>query len=324
MAKKTTKKSSAKKKTTRAKRKSTKPEKSQLEAGLDKIAETPEKIVDEISEGVPSSFVLLGRSVTFLFKHMKKLIGISMVLYVLYFLLIRAGSTFDIESYDQLISDELGDNDLVNNVLLTGILIGSGGNADTSASSVSSLLLFVIGSLALIWAIRHLTAGKKFRTRDSYYKGMYPLIPFMIILFVITIQLIPFVVGGFLYSTAEINNLITSGIERTLFVSGWIALGLLSVYWLANSIMSIYAVTLPDIYPLQALRSTKKVVKGRRWSIFIKVFMLGVFLLLFGGSLLFACVALFPSVAVYMYDIIAILALLFAHIYLFKLYRSLL
>ncbi len=324
MSKKTTKKPPAKKKTSRAKRKKTKPEKNQLEVGLNKIAETPEKIVEEISEGVPSSFVLLGRSVTFLFKHMKKLFGVFLVMYVLYFLFVRAGSTFDIESYDQLISDELGDNDLVNNVLLTGILIGSGGNSDASVSSISSFLLLVMGSLAFIWAIRHLTAGKKFLIRDAYYKVMYPLIPFVIILFVITVQLVPFVVGGFLYSTAEINGLITSGIERTLFVSGWIALGLLSVYWLSNSIMSIYATTLPDIYPMQALRSTKKVVKGRRWSIFIKVFMLGVFLLLFGGSLLFMIVAFFPSVAVYFYDIMAVFALLFAHIYLFKLYRSLL
>jgi hypothetical protein len=324
MAKKTTKKAPAKKKQTRAKRKSAKPEKNQLEAGLDKIAETPEKIVEEISEGVPSSFVLLAQSVTFLFKHMKKLLGISLVMYLLYLLLIRAGSTFDIESYDQLISDELGDSELVNKALLTGILIGSGGSSETSASGVSGFLLFIVGSLAFIWGIRHLTAGKKFRIRDAYYKGMYPLIPFMLVIFVITIQLIPFVVGGFLYSTAEINGLITSGIERTLFVSGWIAMGLLSVYWLSNSVMSVYAVTLPDIYPLQALRSTKKVVKGRRWSIFIKVFMLGIFLLLFSGSLLFLFVALFPAIAVYIYDIMAVFTLLFAHIYLFKLYRSLL
>lgn len=288
------------------------------------MAETPEKIVEEISEGVPSSFVLLGRSVTFFFKHMKKLLGIFLVVYVLYLLFIRAGSTFDIDSYDQLVSNELGKNVLVNKALLTSILIGSGGNSETSVSSASSFLLFVLGSLAFIWAIRHLTAGKGFRIRDAFYKGMYPLIPFTLILFVITIQLVPFVVGGFMYLTAEINNIITSGIERTLFVSGWIALGLLSVYWLSNSVMSVYAVTLPGIYPMQALRSTKKVIEGRRWSIFIKVFMLGVFLLLSTGSLLFMFVAFFPSIAVYVYDIMAIFALLFAHIYLFKLYRSLL
>jgi hypothetical protein len=218
--------------------------------------------------------VLLGRTVTFFFKHFKKLFVLSLVMYLVYLVLIRAGSTFDIETYDQLISDELGNNEVLNTALLTGILIGSGGSSETPVSSFAAFLIFVV--------------------------------------------------GGFLYSTAEINILITSGLERTLFVSGWVALGLISVYWIANSLMSIYAVTLPDIYPMQALRSTKEVVKGRRWSVFIKIFMLGVFLLLFAGSMLFISVAAFPSAAVYVYDVLAIFVLLFAHIYLFKLYRSLL
>lgn len=313
-----------KKQSKTTKTKVSKDDKSQLEAGLDKIVDVPEKIAEEITEGIPSSFKLLSNTVSFFFKHIKKLSGVALVFLVLYLLLIRSGSTFDIDSYDQLIGDELGDNEYLNKALLTGVLIGSGGSSETGVNTISAFILLIIGSLAFIWAIRHLTAGKTFKIRDAYYKGMYPMIPFVLIVFLISVQLIPFVVGGFLYSTAEINGLISSGLERLLFVSGWIALGLLSVYWLANSLMSVYAVTLPDIYPMQALRSTKKVVKGRRWSIFIKILMMGVFLLLFAGSALFLTVLAAPSVAVYAYDVIAVFTLLFVHIYLFKLYRSLL
>lgn len=289
-----------------------------------KQTKTPKESSPSAPKGVPSSWSLLRSTLSFIYLHKKKLAGVLAVFLVLYLLMVRASSNFDIGANSQLISNELGDNPAVNNLLLTGILLGSGGSSETGASSISTFLLFIIGSLAVIWAIRHLEAGKKFRVRDSYYKGMYPLIPFLLVVFLISIQLVPFAIGGLLYSSSEISGFITSSLERLLFVSAWIGLGLLSVYWLANSLMSIYAVTLPDIYPLQALRSTKQVVKGRRWSIFLKIFALGIFLLLIGGTLLFMIVITAPVVAVLAYDLFVAGALLITHVYLFKLYKSLL
>ncbi len=275
-------------------------------------------------EHTPSSFSLLGSSFSFFYQHKRQLLGVVAVFFVLYLLMVRSGSTFNLESTDQLISDELGTNEFVNKAVLTGILLGSGGSSESGIGGLSAFLLMVIGSLAFIWAIRHLVAGKKFRTRDSYYKGMYPLIPFVLVVFLISIQLIPFVIGGFLYATAEINGLIGSLLERAMFVSAWVALGLLSVYWLSNSLMGVYAVTLPDIYPLQALRSTKQVVKGRRWSIFLKIFVLLIFLTVISSLVLLLVVIALPALAVYTYDVLLVLALMFTHIYMFKLYKSLL
>lgn len=280
------------------------------------------KVANKSGE-VPSSFSLLRSSLGFFYLHKQKLIGVAAVFLVLYLLMIRSGSTFDLDATDELISDELGTNELVNKAVLTGILLGSGGSSESGIGSLSAFLLLVLGSLAFIWAIRHLEAGKTFRTRDAYYKGMYPLIPFILVVFLISLQLIPFVVGGFLYATAEVNGLISSLIERVVFVSAWIALGLLSVYWLANSLMGVYAVTLPDIYPLQALRSTKQVVKGRRWSIFLKMAMGAIFLGVISSLILLLAVMALPAIAVYVYDVLLVLALLFTHIYLFKLYKSL-
>lgn len=272
---------------------------------------------------VPSSFSLLGSTLGFFYQHKRKLLGVAAVFLVLYLVMVRSGSTFDLESTDQLISDELGTNELVNKAVLTGILLGSGGSSESGISSLSAFLLIVLGSLAFIWAIRRLEAGKTFRTRDAYYKGMYPLIPFILVVFLISLQMIPFVVGGFLYATAEVNGLISSLLERAVFVSAWVALGLLSVYWLANSLMGVYAVTLPDIYPLQALRSTKQIVKGRRWSIFLKMAMGAIVLGIVSSLILLLAVMALPAIAVYVYDVLLVLALLFTHIYLFKLYKSL-
>lgn len=272
---------------------------------------------------VPSSLSLLGSTFVFLHQHKRKLIGVGVVFLVLYLLMIRSGSTFNLNASDQLISDEFGTNELVNKAILTGILLGSGGSSESGIGSLSAFLLFILGSLAFIWAIRRLEAGKTFRVRDAYYKGMYPLIPFILVVFLISLQLIPFVIGGFLYATAEVNGLISSLLERVVFVSAWMALGLLSVYWLTNSLMGVYAVTLPDIYPLQALRSTKQIVKGRRWSIFLKMAMGAIFLGVASSLVLLLAVMALPVVAVYVYDSLLVFGLLFAHIYLFKLYKSL-
>ncbi len=287
------------------------------------VKKTKKKKTTKKQGPVPSSFSLLGSTFRFFYQHKRKLLGIAAVFFVLYLVMIRSGSTFNLESTDQLISNELGTNELVNKAVLTGILIGSGGSSESSIGSLSTFLLIVLGSLAFIWAIRRLQAGKNFRIRDAYYRGMYPLIPFILVVFLISLQLIPFAVGGFLYATAEVNGLIGSLLERAVFVSAWVALGLLSVYWLANSLMGIYAVTLPDIYPLQALRSTKQVVKGRRWSIFLKIAALVIFLIVVTSLVLLLTVLALPIVAVYVYDLLLVLALLFTHIYLFKLYRSL-
>lgn len=275
------------------------------------------------STKLPSSFGLLGDSLKFVGDHKKVLAGIAAVYAVLYLIFIRAGSSFDVEGTNEIIRDSLGDNAILNKTVLTGTLISSGGSSSSSTGSLYSFILLVIGTLAFIWAIRHLMAGKKINIRDSFYKGMYPLIPFVIILFIISLQLIPFVIGGFLYSTAELNGLITTLIERLLFITLWLALSSLSAYWLANSLMAIYAVTLPDIYPIQALRSTKQVIKGRRWNVLSRVLVLILFLALVAMAILLISVSIMPAAAVYIYDLLIILGLLFANIFMFKLYRSL-
>ncbi len=245
------------------------------------------------------------------------------VFLVLYLVVIRSGSVFDVESANQLISNELGTNELVNKIVLTGVLLTSGGGSEPGVGNLSSFSLIILGSLAFIWTIRHLAAGSSFKIRDAYYRGMYPLVPFVLVVFLISLQMLPFVVGSFLYVTAEVNGLINLLLERVVLVFAWMALGLLSAYWIVNSLMGIYAVTLPNIYPLQALRSTKQIVKGRRWAILAKVLVLAIFLTIASSLVLLLTIMAVPVAAVYVYDALLVLALLFGHIYLFKLYKSL-
>ena len=275
------------------------------------------------SSKLPSAITLISESLKFIYKNRKILAGVTAIYAILYLIFIRAGSKFDINGTSQLVSDSLGDNAILNKTVLTGTLISSGGGSGTSTTGLYSFILLIVGTLAFIWTIRHLTAGKTFHIRDAYYKGMYPIIPFTIIIFIISLELIPFVVGGFLYSTAEMNSLISTLAERLFFISLWLVFSSLSAYWLANSLIALYAVTLPDIYPIEALRSTKEVIKGRRWNVLSRILLLILFMAIVSMCILLIAVSLIPVAAVYIYDILMIAGLLFVNVYMFKLYRSL-
>lgn len=281
------------------------------------------KVATKSQPKLPSSFSLLKGSSRFIYEHKKKLSGVVAVPLVLYLLIVRLGSSFDPSLTSELISQQLGDNELLNNAVLAGVIIGSGGGLQAGANSLIITPLLIMGSLAIIWALRRLVAKKDFHIRDAYYSGMYPLIPFVLIVLLMTAQFIPFAIGGFLYSIADANELIGSLLERGVFIAIWIGLSLLSAYWLANSLMAMYAVTLPDIYPLQALRATKAIIKGRRWLVFRKIFLLALGLLTVFGLTLLLAIFVVPAVAVFVYDALVILALLFGHVYMYKLYRSL-
>jgi len=269
---------------------------------------------------LPSSLTLLRESLKFLYRHKKKLLGVVGIFLILYMLVGRIGIGSGIDSTQQLISDELGDSSIVDRT--TRLWLDA--SESSEVSSIGTFIVLIIGSLAFIWTVRSLEAGKKFKVRDAYYKGMYPLIPFLLIIFLIWLQFLLPTAWGVLYALAENKALITTFIERGIFFSVWIALTLMAAYWATNSLMAMYAVTLPNIYPMQALRSTKKALKGRRWSVVLKVFVLLVFLIVVSVVGLLGVALLMPVVAVFVFDLLLVLALLFAHVYLFKLYRSLL
>ena len=85
------------------------------------------------------------------------------------------------------------------------VLVGSAGNGSSQTAGAYQLFLAIIASLAVIWALRQVLAGASPRIRDAYYRGMYPLIPFILVLLVIGLQLIPLLIGSTLYSLV-INN----------------------------------------------------------------------------------------------------------------------
>ncbi|HVO86715.1 MAG TPA: hypothetical protein VMT23_03275 [Candidatus Binatia bacterium] len=290
-------------------------------------ARTKAKAETRSSSAVPNSFQLTRQVLRVFKEHWKTLLGIVTVYLILNIVfasgLSNLGSTVsNIKSnLDQSSSSA---HPIAQGISGFGALVGSAGSSGSSTGSILQSLLFVIESLVIIWALRQLLAGKKISVKQAYYRSMYPLIPFLLVIFVIILQLLPVTLGA-----AVLSNVVTS-IISSLSLATWlswiffIVLGAWSFYMISGSIFALYIVTLPDMQPRDALRSAKKLVRYRRWQVIPKVLFLPCFILL-AMAVIVVPLIIFASFAVApVFYILSMLTILFIHTYFYSLYRSLL
>lgn len=273
---------------------------------------------------IPSVWQLFGQTYTFFIKNWKVFSWLAAIYAVLYLLLVRAAPQVDLREYESLFDELLGgSSQTVKTLALGGLALASASTGASQVQLVYGLVLLVVFSLAYIWAIRHITAGKEFNLRDTLYRSQMPAVPYLLILLLMTIQLLPLALASFILTIVNTQGIAVYVWENLLFWLGWLLAAMLSGYWLANSLMASYAVTLPGMYPLSALRATKKVVRHRRWFLLRKIlFLPAVLLILFGLVFLFL-VAVAPGAVFWFYDLFLIIALPIIHIYYYQLYRSL-
>lgn len=213
------------------------------------------------------------------------------------------------------------------NLTIYALMFASiGGSSSSSNGFGYSLILVVIASLAIIWAIRNSSNSKiaKVRIRDAYYRGMYALIPFIIILLLIGIELLPMVAGISIYVSAINNAIAVTAIEKLVFVVLMLSLTSLTIYWLSSSIFALYIVTLPDMTPLKALRSAKQLVKKRRYVILPRLLFLPVMLIVISAVIMLPFISWVAPAAPWVFLVLSLLLLAITHSYLYNLYRELL
>lgn len=279
------------------------------------------------AEKLPSSFRLFKRSLRHVIKHWRVFLGITVVYLLLVLVLVKgfAAGTNVAElktSLQEVFTGTAGQ--LTSSLALLSVLIGDAGSASSDVANAYQSVLLVLASLAIIWALRQTHAANKVTVKDSFYKGMYPLIPFLLVLFVIGLQFIPLLVGNFIYGIVIGNGLAVSGAEKVIWALLFFLLALLTFYMVSSSVFALYIVTLPDRLPLQSLRSAREVVRYRRWTVLRKVLFLPVLLLL-GAVVIMLPVILWLTIAAsWIFFILSTLALVVAHSYLYTLYRELL
>ncbi|HSX43337.1 MAG TPA: hypothetical protein VLF59_04595 [Candidatus Saccharimonadales bacterium] len=203
-------------------------------------------------------------------------------------------------------------------------LLATSGSDSTQAASVYQYLLLLVCSLAFIWLLRQLTAQHTVRIRDGFYSGMYPLVPFILVLFIVCLQLLPLLISTTLLSFIFSNGIASTIWEQILFIVPTILLSYWTLRMVTASVFAVYIVTLPDMTPLRALRSAKQLVRGRRLNLFAKLLFLPFALLLLACLVELPLILFATPVAPWMFLVLSIVAFAVVHAYLYTLYREML
>lgn len=204
-----------------------------------------------------------------------------------------------------------------------GALVGSAGASTSPTGSALQSMLFVTVSLVVIWALRHLLSGQAISIKLAYYRAMAPLTPFLLVILMIIIQLLPMTLGGVILA-AVATSVFTSATAATVVTTIiFLLLAAWSIYMVSASIFALYIVTLPDMLPRQALRAAGDLVRFRRLAVIRKVLFMPVFILVVMGLIVVPLILYAKPVVPVAFYILSTLAILFAHTYLYSLYREL-
>lgn len=136
--------------------------------------------------------------------------------------------------------------------------------SEQQAQTVLTGFAVFFGWLTTIWLLRNVLAGHKPRLRDGLYNSGSPVLATILVGFIVTLQLIPLAVAVIIVSAALVSQLFAMPVAGLLVAVGALLLVLLSIYWISSSFIALVVVTLPGMYPMQAVRTAGDLVVGRR------------------------------------------------------------
>lgn len=276
---------------------------------------------------LPSAYAILRKSLRLSRQASHALAGITAIYGVAVVLLVRGFSASEdfvtLKSLlDSFMTGAFGK--LQSIALQLTILFGGTATSSTPNAGIYQSILLVICSLALIWVFRQSQAKQPVSTKDAFYKGMYPLIPFIGVLCIIGIQLIPLSIGSYLYNSLIAKGIAVHGYEKGLALLIFAVLAYWSLRMVTGSLFALYVVTLPNMGPLQAVRSTKQLVTGRRLLIWRKLILLPVAIIVGTSILILPFLLFLTPFVVWVFFVLSTLWFALIHSYLYTLYRELL
>ena len=175
------------------------------------------------------------------------------------------------ESSELLQYGELGRVAKSGLLLISTVATGGLTKGMSEVQQVFAFLFTAITILVVIYYLRHLLAGNKPSVRDGLYNALTPLISVMLVMVLLFVHLIPVFLFTILYSTAVATDFLSTPLYCFLFWLLGSLLILLSAYLVPVSLLSLVAVTVPGIYPMQAVHAVTDMIQGRRTKFIIRV-----------------------------------------------------
>jgi hypothetical protein len=287
-----------------------------------------EKRIKPAAPKLPNVWRILKGSLGVLIRSWKLFGGIALVyallgLFLVYGFNLGAGLTESKVALEQSLTGNF--TQLATGASLFLQMFGGGtANTGNGAAGAYQFVLTVVITLALIWALRQVYAKNQVRIRDAFYRGMYPLATFVIVLAAVALQLLPAIVGAFLYGQVVSSGIAATTVEMVLWGGVSLVLATFSLYMLSSSLFALYIVCLPDMTPFNALRSARNLVRYRRWTVMRKVIALPIILILAEAAIVIPILIYATPVAPWIFVVLNVAGLAVINSYMYKLYRSLL
>ncbi len=233
----------------------------------------------------------------------------------------------DVNSIKSQVKDLLGANAAAGGVATYALFLTGSTGAPAGAAGAYQYVLLIIGSLGIIWALRQYMSDEKpktLRIRDAFYQSMYPTVQFVLVLIVLSLELLPLVITGGIYGLVLQSNVAVGSFEHILWLAVFITGIAASVWLLAGSLLAMYVVTLPGMTPIRALKSARKLAKGKRLWLIRKLLSLIAILLVLSAVLLIPILLTVAPLAGLVLFLLGVITLPFVHSYLYICYRELL
>ena len=281
---------------------------------------------------IPTTWQLVKQTFALIGQAKAPFIGVTLLFLILTLLVVGTSTQSDYLGLKDAVAQTFG-GDSVSRAgsLLTTLLGGALTPQMTEGQQfilfTSEFLLF----LAAIWIARQVLSGNKPTIAQALFNSPTPFVSTLTVFGVLALQLLPAGIGVYVLSVASTGGFLSYAAFGLLL--GFLAflLCLLSLYLITTTLVGLAIVTLPGMYPLAALGSAKQLVIGRRASVLVR---------LVGGALwilLLWCLVLFPFLLLdnsvnteavpyipFALQALTGFSLLFAPLYLYRLYRSLL
>ena len=146
----------------------------------------------------------------------------------------------------------------------------------TDVQQIYAGIITLLTWLTTIWLLRNTLAGHKVKLRDGLYNAGSPILSTFLVALLLIVQMLPLALAFIGYSAATTTGLLAGGVEAMLF---WISAGLLaalSTYWMTSTFFALVIVTLPGMYPFQAIKTAGDLVIGRRLRILLRLIWMAV------------------------------------------------
>ena len=213
-----------------------------------------------------------------LWQHKRLFMLLSLFYIILSIAFIGLGSEQAFTSLRELLNEAGGEifdgnfGRLSQAALLLTTTLATGLNLEINdVQRVYSFILIFLIWLTSVWVLRAVLAGKKPRLRDALYNAGAPIIPTFLVALVALLQLLPLTIAVVGVQALFETQVELVGIVGVLVFTTAGLLGVLSLYLLAGSLFALVIVTLPGMYPLDALKSAGDIVIGRRLKLLFRI-----------------------------------------------------